>query len=225
MKLQQGMTLIEVMVALVLLSMLSVGLFASFRVGQRTYAQVVGRNADSREVVSAQRFLRQIIEAAYPFMPNTHQNAFAMQGSTDDLVLSAPAPGYDDIGFTRYHVFVVTRRDGLKDLMVQYGVDRNGATSSADSLQPPEVIMEKLRGIELSYSPPAKPGFAATSTSDPDWQSEWQQQSKFPLLIRVRILFPANDRRVWTELVAAPRVTDAATCEFDVVSQACRGTQ
>jgi prepilin-type N-terminal cleavage/methylation domain-containing protein len=150
MKTQHGMTLIEVMVALVLLSLLSVGLFAAFRAGQRSYVQVVTRNGQARDMLIAQRFLRRIIETAYPFVPNAHQNTFALQGAADDITLTASAPGSDEVGLTRYHVFLTNRTDGLKDLVVQYWIDRNGLMPDAASIPTPEILVEKLRDVEFS---------------------------------------------------------------------------
>lgn len=48
---------------------------------------------------------------------------------------------------------------------------------------------------------------AADQDTQPRWRDRWQDASKLPLLVRVHITFPPDDRRKWPELVIAPAIT------------------
>jgi len=223
-KAQEGMTLIEVLVALLLLSMLSVGLFATFRVSQRTYAQLVRNDVAARDVLATQRLLRRFIESAYPATPSVLQPRYGVEGTQADLELTASAPGYNDRGYYRYHLFTEMRSDGLKNLIVQYGYDREGgmlADARHADAAAQEVLLTGIKDMEFSYLPSEESTGAAP---DSLWISRWQRRVELPRLIQVEVHFPLNDRRSWPLLFAAPIVTDNARYEFDVVSQTCRGS-
>lgn len=226
---QRGMTLVEVLVALTLMGLLSVGIFAVFKTGQRTYQQVMRIDTAAGEVIATQRLLRRIIESTYPFASDLVQPRFGLEGSDQELALTAAAPGFSAMGHYRYHLYTRPGRGGLKDLIVEYGIDRNGvmlteqrnATESARE----EVLLKGIQSLELKYLSVTEATNAETSGMPPDWTGQWRQQSKLPTLVQVEVRFPVTDLRQWPALVAAPYVTANARCEFDVVAQSCRGGQ
>jgi general secretion pathway protein J len=202
----RGMTLIEVTVALALLSLLSVGILAAFRFGQRAYAQITRTNAAVAESAAAQRFLRTRLESAYPFQSST---AMAFRGSLDSLSFTAPAPqSSGTAGFERFEIATRVRNDGSKDLIVRRYLDRNGAAGRA-SMEP---LMERVQLVEWSYRG------RDTSSS---WTPSWHERD-LPALVRLHLSFPRGDARAWTDLIVAPRITEDANCEFDVIALTCR---
>jgi len=63
---QRGITLIELLVAITLLSLLSVGLLMALRIGLNTYGKTQTRLMDNRRVAGAQRILEQQLEGLMP---------------------------------------------------------------------------------------------------------------------------------------------------------------
>lgn len=220
----RGMTLIEAMVALALIALLSVGLLAAFRLGSRTYRQVTRVDSGSWNVVVAQRFLRHILSAAYPFEPAADSSARGINGSSDRLELTGPMPeAAGSMGHYRYVVTLRSRADGLYDLLVRSRLDRNGPAPSVGSSTaeaPPDVLLTRIKSVQWAYltAPVSDDSRAPTQ---PQWLDSWNG-AKPPLLVRLRVAFPRGDTRAWPELIVQPRITDDAQCEFDVVSQACR---
>ena len=53
------------------------------------------------------------------------------------------------------------------------------------------------------------------------WQTRWYDRPQPPDLIRVRIAFPAGDKRHWPDLVARPRATVNNACRIDPMSGRC----
>jgi general secretion pathway protein J len=210
----RGMTLVEVLVALVLLSMLSVGLISSFRIGQRSYAGVLSLDRSHREVVSTQRFLRQALESAYPFEPDAQHRGHGLEGSVDRLSLTAPMGlAQGSAGYRRYSFSLVHRRAGpLSDLVGTAEVDRNGGALAEGLPVFTETLIPDIQGVEWSYF---------SSLDGIGWRSDWAERRP-PALVRLRVIFPPRDPRRWPELIVAPRITEDANCDFDVIAQACR---
>lgn len=224
------MTLVEVMVALVLLSLLSIGVVTSFRLGERAYHQVTTVVSVDQDVVSTQRFLRQIIESTYPFRQpeGSRTTAFGLEGTATALTVTAPMPlNNGSRGNYRYELLVRPDVRGLNTLLVRWTLDRNGTlvTSSLNSAGEvhEEILLEGIESLEWSYLGAGSSGNIA-STDVRSWTSSWSGNRAPPALVRLRVTFPAGDRRRWPELMIDPRLTDDASCQFDVVAQACRET-
>jgi len=218
----KGMTLLEVTVALALLSFLALGLLTAFRTGERTYAQVVRGTAQTRDVLRAQRTLRALIEAAE--LPDSTANSAAgsggLEGTAETLTLSAPAPMA--IGDAqRYRIGLRLRRDGTQDLVIDAAPGNYRAIGLSPMGATDEILVPAVQTLRWAYrSAPVRDeqGFA----HDVPWRSSWQNQRHAPGLVALEIAFPPGDARHWPIFFAAPRITDTARCEFDVVAQACR---
>jgi general secretion pathway protein J len=224
------MTLIEVMVALVLLSLLSIGIVTSFRLGERTYRQVTAVEAADQDVVIAQHFLRRILESTYPFRqpPGSRVTAFGLEGTATELMVTAPmTEGNGGRGDYRYNLVVQTDGRGSKSLLVRWVLDRNGtlalssSTSGGESHE--EVVLAGIESLEWAYLGSASSASGAL-IDQRRWSPGWSGSKHPPALVRLRVTFPAGDRRRWPELLVDPRVTDDSGCEFDMVSQSCRET-
>jgi prepilin-type N-terminal cleavage/methylation domain-containing protein len=211
-----GMTLIEVLVALLLLSLLSTGILTAFRIGQKSYDQVLRVDRGEWRSVVTQRFVRQILESAYPFEPDVGAQALGLEGGSDRLKVSAPATqGLGATGLERFEFVNVRRPDGLFDLRVFVRPDRNGRGEAGrvdEGDHDGETLIERARSVRWSYFDAGDAG---------RWLDEWGEQ-RLPALIRLSVAFPEGDSRQWPDLVAATRVTNDANCEYDFVKQDCR---
>jgi len=223
----RGMTLLEVLVALLLLSALSVGILSALRAGHRAYATVLRTGRGISEVATTQRFLRRIIESAYPFGAGDAKNTgrFGLEGTHETLILSAPMPQASGAqGFYRYELSLAPRTDGARDLVIRYGLDRDGkwvgTDPSPESGAQKEVLLERVRDLKCDYlmQPEQDSGLAV---SLPRWVEGWHEAT-LPMLVRLTIEFEPADSRRWPEFLAAPRLTESAQCVFDVISGVCR---
>src|SRR5262249_7311784 len=182
---EQGMTLIEVMVALALLSLLSVGMVTAFRVGEHAYRQLREADAAEQEVLMAQRFLRGILQSPYPFHPAASEPAkFGIQGDAEDLELTAPMSyALGHAGHCRYWIEVERTASGARNLIVRWALDRHGASIATER----ETLIAGIEGLEWSYR-----GSAA-------WTHTWTGTRALPSLVRLHVEFPAGDSRHWPD--------------------------
>lgn len=226
----RGMTLIEALVALLLLSLLSVGVVASFRLAHHSYQQQIRLDGADWDVVIAQRFLRGVLESAYPFEARSRSVSahYGLEGTRERLLLTAPMPlASGSQGHYRYELTLTPRADGLNDWVIRSRIDRDGNNDTeirsgvGRHSAREEALLQRVASVRWAYLEPqaSSPGLPEPP---PLWRDEWVGKTRLPTLVRVRIQFPAGDRRIWPDLVAAPRITDSATCDFDVVSQTCR---
>jgi len=216
-----GFTLIEMLVALALISLISVAMVQAFRFSQRTLLQAKRIDNDVRSVAVAQRFLRRVLEEAYPFEPAAGAATRGLQGDAEHLAFTAPAPAADgSIGLLRYTLSLDKAEDGARPgLRVQWQLDRNGDSGGMEAGLRSEVILADVKSLEIAYLEhvdPRDPG------ATPEWRNAWPERQRLPALVRVHLEFDEQDRRRWPDFIVAPRVTDDANCVFDVVSQGCR---
>jgi general secretion pathway protein J len=219
----RGFTLVEMMVALVLVSLMSVAMLQAYRFSQRALGQITRVDGGVREVADVQRLLRRLIEQAYPFEVRQAEGkqrvARGMSGDVSRFAMSAPAPATSgSVGMYRYAFGVGEGTDAGK-FEVTWALDRNGATPGDGDAARREMLLEGVESISIAYLELVERG---DGTMELNWRNEWLDRDALPALVRVRVDFGPGDSRLWPELVVAPRITADANCVFDVVSQMCR---
>lgn len=220
---EQGMTLIEALVALALMAMLSVGLLTTFRIGGRVYSQVSRLDAGARDSATVQQFLRHALEGAYPLHPHPGRltTQYGLEGSEQSVSFLGPMPeSSGSAGYFRYELTLETSEKGWKDLLVRWSPARAGASAGTSEGGNSEVLLQRVDSVEWSYLETVDP--ASNQPVTPRWLTAWGATAGLPTLVRLRVQFPPGDARSWPEFVVAPRITDDAGCEFDVISQICR---
>lgn len=196
-----------------LLGLISVLMFESLRLGQRSYETATRKGAQSWQVFAAHRLLRNLIEAAYPQQPGDSMPLLepGLQGDAQQMFVTAPAPmATGGAGLYRYEITLRTNAAGNKDLVIRWHAQMSGVAESA-APNAEEVLVERVAGLQLSYQ-------NATA-----WTERWTER-ELPRLVRMHVTFAPGDARKWPDMIAAPRITDDAKCEFDVVAQRCRGS-
>jgi general secretion pathway protein J len=211
---EAGFTLVELLVALALFSLLCTLLFGNVRFGMRAwqYGAVHAEQVDHTMVV--QGVLRRLIEEAYPLFlsgdpTHPHVDFNGKQTSLDFLSSAPTAAGAGP----RYRFLVATDKvAGKTDLIM---MSRPELASAADSTR--TILLADIERIELSY-------FGTTlSDSTAQWRDEWLQQAAAPQLVRIRTWFPAHDDRRWPEFLVTPRISADVSCVYDALTMGCRG--
>jgi hypothetical protein len=92
--------------------------------------------------------------------------------------------------------------------------DQEGHADNLSSDSGPERLLSRVASMAVRFwlKPDATPG---------RWVDRWDS-NQIPRLIRIDVVFDANDNRRWPPLYIEPRVDTPANCVFDVVSRRCR---
>lgn len=198
----EGFTLLEMLVSMTLLGLLFVLLFGSLRFGMRAWEHGTAGADAVDSVRSVQDLLRGEIERACPRRVAANPQdtpRVAFSGTVERLSFLAPAPG---AGASCVPVTIFVQADGRqRRLVFHLGVNR-GASD----------LLRQVQTVEIGYLAP-----------DGVWRGGWSGQAEMPQLVRVRVTFPAGDRRVWPELFIAPRISAEADCNYDPATKSCRG--
>jgi len=220
---RRGFTLIEMMVALALVSLMSLAMFQAYRFSQRAMMQATLVDAASHDVGAAQRFLRRVLEQVYPFEPGAggapEGQPHGLTGEISRLEVTAPALAAEgSAGLYRFDISVEGGEKG--ELTVRWAQDRNGLQKLNEKNGQHEVLLTDVQSFSVNYLELVELG---NGQFEPHWRDTWLDRLP-PALVRIKITFAPGDRRRWPELIVAPRISADANCLFDVVSQSCRVT-
>ena len=217
---ERGVTLLEVLIAVTLLSLLSVAMFMAMRIGLNSYAKADTRMMDNRRVAGAQRIVEDQIEGMIPVMATCLGAAGGVgaripffQGEPDVMRLVS---AYSLQGAWRgqpqiLELFVIAGENGQGVRLVANETLYTGPLGAGRFCTGPRqfvpvnagalsfVLADKLAYCRFGYlMPAAGPGQA------PQWKQVWTAQT-WPLAVRIDMApLEADPSRVQPISVVAP---------------------
>ena len=193
-----GFTLVELLVALIVLGFISVLMLGGLRFGARAWEAGGARIERVADVQVAQRFLRRQIAAARPLASRQdgHATAIGFEGDGEEMRLIAPLPAYLALGGLYRISLFVDEHDGRDRLMLTWQLHQS---EKDDDIRPAEgqesVLIDDVLDVEFEY-------FAlGPEDGDGEWLDQWVAEDGLPALVRVRVKFDEDDARRWPELV------------------------
>lgn len=200
---EAGVTLIEITVAITLLSLLSVGMVMAIRIGLSAYAKTENKLMDNRRVAGAQRILQQELNGLMPaYVLCGDARAVLFQGAPDTMWLASTFSvqrgwrGQPQI----LEIFVIPGEGGGVRLVVNempYTGARGAARYCTGSTNAPGsisrlaqfvpmragpntfVLADKLAFCRFSYQTPT-----GIFNQQPTWQTAWASKG-WPLAVRI----------------------------------------
>jgi general secretion pathway protein J len=183
-----GFTLLEILVALIVLGFLLIGLAQGVHFGLLAWGTEVRLTSGNDGFTTLDDTVRHIVEGADP---GDDISAAPFVGSRDRLECitalpnaAGPSPN------RRIHAMLLVDSDHR--LVLRWRPYLHATRLGAP---PPPTETELLRGVSRMELAFWRPGSG--------WVSSWQSPN-LPTLVRVRLLFPAGDQRRWPDIVAAP---------------------
>jgi general secretion pathway protein J len=186
-----GFTLLEVLVALVVLGFLMIGLTQGVRFGANSWARQTRMMDQRADLDAVDRVLRRLIEQMDPGAP------------TQPPPLTGDHAGFAFTSVLPYAALLRTREadmllsvNAAHELVLRWTPHLHAIRLAAAAPPTDTVLLTGVDHMECAYWPPA--GGA--------WVNVWSGRV-VPALIRIRIAFPAGDVRHWPDIVAAPQRT------------------
>jgi general secretion pathway protein J len=214
-----GFTLVELLIALVLMALISALLFGSLKVAGRSSDAGDAKAEATASMRLASDFLRTEIEEQHPQrMRHIAEFPLLFSGAPDQLEFAAPVPSrIQGGGVWLYRLRVAT--DGDKSTLV---LDRMVPDVNAQALpqftgNDRSVLADDITDIKLQYF--GRDDGADASVA-PTWRDRWDSRQTLPLEIRIDVT-PARGS-AWPTIYASPRNAPEAGCRgYDYNRQRC----
>jgi general secretion pathway protein J len=214
---QAGFTLVEALVALTLLSLLSIALTVSLRLGVDAWARGSAHSDQLSRITVVQGLLRRMVGEAYPyFLSNDPTRPYVdFEGTSESLAFLASTPiVLGDIGRSKFRLSIA-KHDGLSDLVMTSQAEL--AAVDAPSKVDKKMLLASTAFIEFAYFGKLR------SEINAQWHDRWTGQTALPQLLRIQVRFPEGDSRLWPDFVIAPRIAVDVGCVYDQLTKQCRG--
>lgn len=204
-----GFTLLEVLIAMVLLTGVFGLVFGGLRLGAQTTDAAGQVMAESQEFRTVHGLTRRFLARAMPAVWDEDDQPFAFEGNADSVRFVARLPAYPGIpGLYWVSLETESGRDGdaLRLTLVPFRADRD----DLDAMDPIEDT--------VLVAPPADIAFAYFGAEDGDgspvWQDDWRSDDAMPALVKLTITAGAEKRTPWPALVVALGITNDTGCLF-----------
>jgi general secretion pathway protein J len=214
---EAGFTLVELLVALALFSLLVTLLFDNVRFGLQAWQRGSTHAEHIEHSIVSQDLLRRMIGSLYPMLvtDGATQPRIDFEGAADAVSFLGNAPIVASGGGRfRFKVFVERQHDRTNVIM-----------SSAPELANPQDSSMATRTLLLSDIDRAEFAYFGDARTErrAQWQASWTERSDIPSLVRIRVAFRSGDARSWPELLIAPRIGADVGCVYDPITTRCRG--
>lgn len=212
----EGFTLLELLVALVVFSLLVTALFGTMRYGIGAWKRTTEQVDQLDHTLHVQNFLRRIIEDAYPLFisDGAMRNYVDFKGSSTSLDFLSSVPIALATGGRARFTLSVATVDGHRDFVAASDLELANRSRSTRTAR---ALLSGLESVEISYFGRVPTDRAA------GWHDNWIEEPTLPQLIRIRVRYPEGDPRIWPELFVAPRITADVGCVHDPLTNGCRG--
>jgi general secretion pathway protein J len=197
-----GFTLVEMLVALVLIGLLSGALFGGLRFAARATDRATATTDHASAVALAYGFLQAQLGNAqpYPATADPKDRQIVFDGAPDQIDVITTAPSRLAIGgFFRLRLVAANSGGQLSLVAAWREAPRRAAAASETPLEP-TVLLDNLRVVAFAF-------FGTTDPEVPDeWHDQWQDVTALPKMVRLRIQFA--DGWQAPDLVVAPRLAE-----------------
>lgn len=195
----RGFTLVEVMLATVLLAAGLALAFATLTAASRTATRGEALAERSERMRAVEGFLRRRISAARPVAFHTGQANDRPQrflGEAERMRFVADLPDYLGRGGPYSHDFRVERSDGAHRIVLALDIVSAGETVEDPLGRAPDVLVDGLASARFRYR-----GIDPESGELGAWSDRWAAVDRLPVLVEAN--FTDADGRKWPTLVVA----------------------
>lgn len=199
-----GFTLLELLVAIMILSLVMTVAFGAVRLGGRSWEAGIERANASEEVRAVSDFLRRQFAQMIPTsMGDEGVIQIAFAGDRNSIRFIAPAPRHPAVAGLLVYTLVTEEYAAGQRLVLSYAPFDPGAGDLPEAESDQHLILaEGFAAISFEFF-----GKRAAD-SKPSWHAEWQDdEENLPELVRIRLV-AMNGKGNWPELVLNVRVEE-----------------
>lgn len=196
---QSGFTLLELLVALIVLGLLMVGLTQGVRAGLALRQAQIQRLDRTTELDTTMRLLRSLL-TRLPVVPEgarllASDTGAGFKGETDNVRFVGNMP--TGLGTDRLAEMTIAVSNSR--LVLSWRPHQHGQSLAAPRPPTETVLLRGVERLELAY-------WASPAIGQPAaWQARWESPQA-PESIRMRVVFAPGVRRHWPDLIVASKM-------------------
>jgi general secretion pathway protein J len=196
-----GFTLIEVLIAMSLLGIMMVLLFASLRISARNWNAGESRIAEVSQMATVQNFFQRHLSSARAEnleIVDEDRVEFAFQGDAKKLRFASALPASAARKGLQVFSISMQEEDAGNSLIV--AIEPLFPAAPGEQWKKEEVILvSKISAFEMSY-------FGIHANQDePSWYNHWLNQKSLPKLVKLEIEF--DNGIVWPTMIISLRLS------------------
>jgi general secretion pathway protein J len=204
----RGFTLVELIVALLLLALMSAMLYGSLALSANSWDRGEAKAEQSSDMRLTETFLRTLLMAQHPLrFHKVAEQPLYFQGTHETLAFAATLPARAGGGMYYFRLEVTGDRDKsqltLSRVIPDYGAIALPSFSEAKTSTLADGIAE-VRFQYFGRDPDAN------DTVAPSWRDRWDDPQILPALIRIDVKSVRGD--AWPPLIVEPRLAPDAGC-------------
>ncbi len=182
-KKNSGFTLIEVIIAMTILSLILVLLFSTLYTANRNWQSTERKITQNDELRSVEHFIQRQLSQTIPLMwVSKTERRLVFEGKSDELRFTSSLPAHRGGGGIQIITLKVIQTDNINHLDLYYR-NANADSSPFEENKDDEQItlLENISNIELSY-------FGSDKINDePVWRDVWDNKQQLPYLISLKV--------------------------------------
>jgi general secretion pathway protein J len=204
----QGFTLLELIVALLLLTLMSALLYGSLSLSANSWDRGEAKAQQASDMRLTEGFLRQALSAQHPLLfHKVADQPLYFLGTSDSLSFAAALPARTGGGMYYFRIALTpageTSRLTLARLWPDYGATALPEFRDAEK----SVLADDVAALRFAYFG-RDPDSNEAAT--PTWRDRWDDPHVLPMLIRMEVK-PAKSAS-WPPLIVEPRIAPEAGC-------------
>lgn len=211
-KRSRGFTLVELIVALVLLALAASILFGSISLATQSWDRGEAKAEQTRQMRLATQFLRVTLHTAYPVrIQPTGESALPFAGTSDQISFPGQLPERVGGGLYYFHLGLTPTDDSRSwKLTLQRVVpDYKSAEPPSFSDAETSVLAEGINSIKIQYY--GSPFMEGADLQPPTWRDKWDDKMQWPSMVKIEVVPLVGP--AWPAFVADLRLAGQAFCD------------
>jgi general secretion pathway protein J len=217
-----GFTLLELIVALVLLALMAAVMFGSLSMAARTWDGGEAKVGEVSAMRHAQEFLREQLAAEFPLrVRKAVELPLMFAGERDEIRYAAALPPRVIEGGVYFFRLAVIRTGDKSQLVLERLIPDPAAASEPEFRDAERsVLADGIAELKIAYF---GRDADATDVDAPSWRDRWDDRQRLPLLVRIEV--KPEKGAAWPALVVEPRRAPESGCaSYDALRNRCVGT-
>jgi len=179
---QKGFTLVELMVAITLVSLLMTMVYSAFSLAVRGWDGIEVISSENEDMHVLQTFLLRKLSQARPLLENERGGGgLVFSGQNQRLLFVATAPAHREVVDGLY-VYQLSIEGGAQGQSLKLHYEPYPAASNLDvSNNRPVTLLHPITDVRFSY-------YGRQSAKGVlQWHSQWQDKFRLPMLVRMSV--------------------------------------